>query len=792
MVIGSDISKINRTQSCVLPVAIFYCFLTMLASNNSKCYGQSSKISYTKDLRQHDSLEAASSFISVSNQGYFPDSMNWSSQNRCKNFSVSTYYKKVLVNAVVENIIELRKPLLSVHGSVQYDFLYKSYIDTPFAQQDFQQHTVRTSLTITVKDKLPLVVNLSNSKSNSPYFINPFHFNLHYDQNAYLNKTKKDLLKMVGDKHLNMPEIKDAENAVRNELEKYNTLKNELTQPDFFQRLVEEREKAYLKKFQKNVTKPVDSLTDAVLFDAFNSQGLFKFKRADSSQLSLPSVDSSFLNSIAAKKEQLDSLQERVSTLQKRVDSLKSKAAGGLTRFKQKVYKAKHPGDLQQIILDQGMADKKPGSLEKVLANIKTVNIGRSMINYSELTAWNVSLTGLNIEYSSNLYTALAVGKIDYGFRDIFGRNTNRKSQNLLLGRIGTNERANKSVVLTAFTGTKNNYNSIFSDTVSNRINVVGYSVLATIRKDEQTQFSAEFAKTTKPLSGQFIQNNGLKSLTSFKDKTNLGINLKAQTANTATRTKLSGMYRSSGRDFQSFSLYTYNTDQTAWLLKWDQSFIKDKITLTGMMRKNDFTNPFTERTFKTSTVFKSAQVNIRFPKWPVLSAGLYPGTQLYIINRERVRENAYYIVNGSVIHNYSRGDVNMSSSFIYNQYTSQGTDTGFISYEGVNYILGQTFTINRLQLQTQYIKNKQDLIEFFTLDGTTDYAISNRLKAGAGLKYNRVSDGKTYMGGTGYLLAEVGKLGSFQFLYERSYLPTIQQTLFPIESGRVSWFKYF
>ena len=152
-----------------------------------------------------------------------------------------------------------------------------------------------------------------------------------------------------------------------------------------------------------------------------------------------------------------------------------------------------------------------------------------------------------------------------------------------------------------------------------------------------------------------------------YSDRSNMGINIKAQTIIPATNTKLSGFFRKTGENFQSFSLFSYNTDQTAWLARADQSFFKKKVTLTGMLRRNDFTNPFTDKTYKTSTIFKSVLLNIRFPKYPSVSIGYYPGTQLYLVNKEKIRESAYYILNGSAVYSYIIKGLSMNSSFVYN-----------------------------------------------------------------------------------------------------------------------------
>jgi hypothetical protein len=287
-------------------------------------------------------------------------------------------------------------------------------------------------------------------------------------------------------------------------------------------------------------------------------------------------------------------------------------------------------------------------------------------------------------------------------------------------------------------------------------------------------------------------ENNGLKHLVNFSNNSNLGLSVKGETLISGTNTKLSGFYRRTGESFQSFSLFTYNTDQTAWLLRFDQPFLKNKIGITAMLRRNDFINPLAQQTFKTSTVFKSFQVNMRIPKWPVVSAGYYPGSQIYIVDGKRAHENAYYITNGSLVHSYSSGSIRMISSLIYNKYSSKGTDTGFIAYKGVTYMASQTFVLGKMQLQGQYTYTDQEQMKFFTLESTIDYSFSSLIQLNAGGKYNKVTTGKVYLGGQAGLRSEIRKVGTIQLQYEKSYLPTTQQTLFPIEIGRLSWFKTF
>ena len=555
------------------------------------------------------------------------------------------------------------------------------------------------------------------------------------------------------------PDLSKIESDLKKLKDQYAKTKSWLEDPATLQKIIEERERSYYQKVKaqedslsalltdktdgagNNTLNGINKLKDSALSVVTKVKGL-KDKVTDS----LASEKNSLLNkkdslignvknrvdSIAEpytklyerKKQQLDSLEKKVALYKNKADSLKGVVQKDVVKIKQKIYSATNEKELRKLASENGIELEKQSKLEKQLAAIKTLSIGRSMLNYTELTAQNITVTGVNIEYNPGYYAAFAAGKIDYRFRDFLNRNTKHNNQYIVMGRLGVGNKDHMALIFSYFLGRKNTAQFSLSDSVKSYVNIMGYSLEAIYKKDENTSISAEFAKSTKPVTGSLQTSKQAGAIWNYSDRSNMGINIKAQTIIPATNTKLSGFFRKTGENFQSFSLFSYNTDQTAWLARADQTFFKNKVTLTGMLRRNDFTNPFTDKTYKTSTIFKSVLLNIRFPKYPSVSIGYYPGTQLYLVNKEKIRESAYYILNGSVVYSYFIKRLSMNTSFVYNRYTNEATDSGFIAYKGVNYYASQTFFLKKLQLQGGYAYSKQPQLQFYTLETSADYAL--------------------------------------------------------------------
>jgi len=790
--------------------------LLILNLSGYLCFGQYAKPensfgnSFYSIIKTTDSGKHIISYYRNGCKGYFTQS----------EFFPNTPQLLLIEKVSISKVPEKRIKLLTIHGNISYDYFYRSAIDTPVSQRNFQQHTEKIYLNVVVKEKYPLKVNFISRQSNSPYFRDFVDFNFQFDKYAYNKNLKQqviDRLKAQVSQYTQYkyPDLTKIQSDLQKQKDQFSRIKLWMEDPATLQRIIEERESGNLKKTHKekdsaNITlveKMKDQNSNSFdIIDKFKDKAFsianFKSKKkniVDSlSEIKnikdnyIDSITKTYTNLFEKKKNELDSLKKAIENNSKKVDSIKQVAEKEIQTLKQRISKSTNENELRKLAEENCIDVDRIDRIGRKLASIKTFSIGRSMLNYTELTAQNISVTGLNIEFNPSYYVAFAAGKIDYRFRDFYNKNTSNNNQYIVLGRFGVGNIEKRAIIFTYFSGRKNTTQFSLSDSVKSYVNIKGYSVEAIYKKDDKTNFSIEFAKSTKPVTGNIQSNKQSADLLKFSDESNMGINIKAQTVIPETKTQLSGFFRKTGENFQSFSLFSYNTDQTAWLVRADQFLFKNKVTLTGMLRRNDFTNPFTDKTYKTSTVFKSFVVNIRIPKYPSFSLGYYPGTQLYVINKEKIRESAYYILNSSIVYGYYLKGISMNSSFVYNKFTSEATDSGFIAYRGVNYYALQTFFLQKLQLQGGYSYTKQPELQFYTIEASGDYSIRNWLKVGLGAKYNDINGGNNYWGERVQLTLSLKQFGNFQFQYEKSFLPTINQTLYPVEIGRASYFKSF
>ncbi|MGC4102998.1 hypothetical protein [Ferruginibacter sp.] len=242
-------------------------------------------------------------------------------KDACKGYMVKTSFIPLLVIAHTERIEtavkEPAKPKgIVVHGNVSYDFFYRSKIDTPFSQQNLQQHTERVWLDVLIKDKYPFKVGFTARQSNSPFFKDLYSMNLNFDRYGFAKNIKQELLNKLITKKWENPYLKLIDTTLKKQLEQYQALKNWLNGPEALQKMIEAKERIFYRNDVNNSIAGAGKLPHAPSFDKtkFFNEKLPGFKIDSLVTLQpatdLPTVDTSFLKLYDEKKAEMIKLEK--------------------------------------------------------------------------------------------------------------------------------------------------------------------------------------------------------------------------------------------------------------------------------------------------------------------------------------------------------------------------------------------------------------------------------------------------------------------------------------------------
>jgi len=771
----------------------------------------------------------------------------------CKNSWIALYtHSKVLP---VTTPVADKVPFLKVHGNILYNFSYRSYIDTPFAQNDLQQHLVQTTLHLTVKDKYPVQMTVTNRSSNSPYFKNLTDVNLSFNK-AYLLENIKNELKQKAIESIKLDTIQQALRLYENRKEVIKALQAWVNSPARAQEFVEEKErnlkmsasgyaiepaiagvnkpggsipdKEGLNRFfslqNKGMRNVVISKTKALVPDSMlqkitaQTNNISNKKITDLKDKAIDSVktavagkvagiadknkverkDSSLLEKYNDKKQMLAKLQDTLKKEEGKIKQLNKRMQDSVNKVKAAIAGLKTTDGLMEFMKKNGIDKNELTKAQRVLLAVNQVGIGRSWVDYSELTVKNISLAGINVEANpSKLYVAFAAGKVNYRFRDfVFRNNTSQlPDQSLYIARLGVGKKGKNNFIVSFYNGKKAVLNYTASNTVAAVQKVLGISAEARLVIDRNNYIVAEVAKSSYTTNGSVPRSSSSELMGkafNLNTRSNEAYSIKLFSQNPQTNTRLTAYYKKLGENFQSFNLYPVNINQDAWMIRLNQNFWKKRLLLDGAIRKNDFVSPVATPSFSSKTVFKSLQVSLRVPKYPFISVGYYPSSQLFLSDNNVLTENQYNTFNAIVSHSYQLKQTGMNTSAVYTKFYNNSTDTGFIYFDASSYTVNQSFFLGKMTLQTNASLTDQKDLRLFTLEQTLGYQFKNRLSLSGSLKWNRFNRVENLFGAAAMMSISLRKLGTVQFGYEKSYLPGNNRTLLPVDIGRMSFYREF
>lgn len=727
----------------------------------------------------------------------------------CKN-RFAVLYKRVYELP----IHKAAKPsFLIVHGNITYNFSYRSYIDTPFAQSNLQQHMIQTNLNFIIKDKYPVQMYITNRSSNSPYFKNLTDVTVKFNNQSLLERIKKELSQKISIGNTS-PELLIKEQSIQDRKLVAQNLQSWISSSARAQEFIEAKE--MLIKSKDKMAELPDSSNDflnSYTATATDGKNLLPSELMQGQNLMWEHLQQELLKSNLVKGQKQASLND--STLDVKYEGHKKKLADLLAQIKKdeselmlmkknirdsineinaKINSVRNPSDLFSYMKENGISKKELTPAQRLLLSVNQVGIGKSWIDYSELTIKNVSLAGLNVEMNpAPFYVVFAAGKVNYLFRDfVFKKGNSIPDQSVEIIRAGLGQKEKSHCIISFYNGRKSILNSP-SNTDQALQKVMGVSIEGQLALNRNNYLIAEVAKSSFNDAGNVTSEEDLiKKAFDLKIHSNEAYSLKLFSEYPQTNTRFKAYYRKTGENFQSFNLYPLNVNQDAWMAGINQYFLKKRLTVDAAIRKNDFTSPIAAPSSSNSQIFKSLQVTLRIPKYPFISFGYYPTSQLSVSSNNILTENLYNTMNAIISHSYLFKGTGMNTNAVFTKFYNRGSDTGFIYFNATNWTINQSAFLGKLTLQSSASLSTEANFHLFSLEQQVGYQLKSRISLSGSIKWNRLNNTETLIGASGTLNINIKKFGIIQFNYEKTYLPGSNRTLMPVDLGQMNFFRVF
>jgi hypothetical protein len=693
-----------------------------------------------------------------------------------------------------------KPPLLRVHGNILYDFDYWSNIDTPYAERNINQQTLQTYLDVDYKDAYPFRVIFTTRWSNSGLFRNMTDVSVRYNAGEFNNKVKRQALNLLLQQYAARDSLQKVENQLHAQEKEFNTLNAWLNGPIQQQHLMAMRELAWLRA--RDTLGGSSSSSSAVPvklpdWDPTHDYGLARHgSGADSGKPRTPAVDSGWLKRYDSLQKRLDSMGGRLDTLEKeyqRLQAIHQKGAGDLQHELDSITSGKV---LQEKLDAEHVSDSSLPKGYRTMYSVRSLGIGRSLLNYSELSAKNVSIDGVEVEYNPKAYMAFAAGTVDYRFRD-YTVSDAVGGQYLAIVRYGWGRKDGNNLIFTYYTGKRQLYNAntIGQDTTIPNYNLMGFTVQGTYKVLRNTSVIGEVAKSSLPYySLDSTQSHDmLGSAVKMNDRSNEAYSLKVVSLIPKTQTQLNATYSRFGANFQSFSLFTTGSQQSAFSVRVDQPLLQRRLMVTASVRTNDFVNPLLSSAYSSTAVFESFQATLRLKKWPILSFGYFPSSQIVKLAGGGYQEDLFYTMTGTASESYKVGKTQLMSMLMYTRFYNKVTDTGFIYFNTSNLVASQLAIIGKLTAQLQLSLAANTSYTLYVADGKVDYRLWSWLTIGGGIKYNdqTVYDIEQW-GYSADAGIRVKQIGEIRLNWDQGFIPGNDKRLVPNNLGRITYIKIF
>ena len=656
-------------------------------------------------------------------------------------------------------------PFLQVHGNVLYNLNYYSLIDTPYNEHNIYQHTIQTWLDVLVKGQYPFRIFLTNHFSNSPLFRNYSDFNFSYNNNGF-NQLVRNELRQEYLRSLPSQKFLDSlQRVLKADLQRLNGLEGYGKNPSLIQKAVEEKEAAAA------VNKNDSSRQNGDIMDSVR----------------------------AAMRHDADSLQREVNKIERLLQLSHQQSQTAAGHDLSSINQVNNPDQAHKELSALGLSDSSLPKGYKTLMAIKSFSVGRSVVNYSELSAKNISINGIQAEYNPGLYYAVAAGTIDYRFRDFVIQQPDEPRQYMSVFRIGEGLKGGNSVILTYFSGRRQLYSATTSDTITSTqvpaSFLMGLTLEGNYHLTKNILFTGEIAKSSSPyyVGDSAKSANPAADLFRMNDHSNEAWSMKVNAFFPATDTRLTAYYKHMAENYQSFSIFTDGSAQSAWAVNLDQPFFKKQLDIRLGANTNDFSNPLVGEEYSSTTVFKSILATFRRKNWPTISLGYFPSSQITKLGDGQYIENLFYTLVGNLTQSYNFHHLLMNTTVVYTQFYNKAADSGFTYFNTRNLLVSQSVFLSKFTLQLNATGSANENYDLYTLEGKAQHSVNKWLTVGAGIKYNHQTVYNIdQFGYSAEATLRLNRLGQIQFSADKGFIPGMNNVLVPDNTGRLTYIKTF
>jgi hypothetical protein len=134
-----------------------------------------------------------------------------------------------------------------------------------------------------------------------------------------------------------------------------------------------------------------------------------------------------------------------------------------------------------------------------------------------------------------------------------------------------------------------------------------------------------------------------------------------------------------------------------------------------------------------------------------------------------------------------------MNSTLVYSRFYNGSSDSGFVYFNTKNVLLSQNLSFRKWSYQVNASLSANTDYTLYTLENNCQYRVKQWLSVGAGIKYNGQPHPYTVLFGySANATITINKLGEFQLVVDKGFIPGSNRQLVSNNTGRLSYFKTF